>query len=381
MGDINNKQTNIKKNILIIDDSALMRRVLCDIINSDSRYIAKDCAADGLIALKMLSGNQYDAIILDINMPNMNGIEFLKELRRRKIWQRVIVFSTDTIEGAEITITALELGALEFIHKPSNMLDSKKDEFKRRFLDILSNVISVPLEQVAKQADKNVNLKFNSNKNVSHTQGVNNDKIDIHSANNLCSGKGKLVAIACSTGGPKALQRVIPYLPYNLDAPVLVVQHMPAGFTASLANRLDSISQIDCSEAKEHEIVKSSHVYIACGGKHLKINSSGGQQVELIFGDEPPREGVKPCANYMYESLVNSEFDEIICVVMTGMGSDGTKGIQELAKHKKVYIIAQDADSSTVYGMPKSIAETGLVNQIVDLDHIAKEIINKVGVK
>ena len=190
----------------------------------------------------------------------------------------------------------------------------------------------------------------------------------------------KIVALASSTGGPKALQSVIPRLPAGLDAPVLVVQHMPKGFTASLAERLNDLSDIKVKEAQEGEELQKGIVYIAMGGKHMNVKLSSAGKYTFHLSDEPNREGVKPCANYMYESLMDSRYDNIVCVVMTGMGADGTEGIRNLETKKKVHVIAQDQDSSTVFVMPKSVIVDGLSDQVVPLEQIAQEIILQVGV-
>ncbi len=175
------------------------------------------------------------------------------------------------------------------------------------------------------------------------------------------------------------MQSVVPRIPSKLNAPVVIVQHMPAGFTASLAERLNSLSEAEVKEAAEGDVLLPGKVYIAKGGMHLKIRYSGGRHV-VYYSDEPPREGVKPCANYMYEALAESKYDEVVCAVMTGMGADGTKGISYLKGKKKIHVIAQDEDSCAVYGMPKSIVVSGLANQVVPLEQIAQEIIMNVGV-
>ena len=206
------------------------------------------------------------------------------------------------------------------------------------------------------------------------------DKIDVSTYKNIKSHKKKIVALACSTGGPKSLQQVIPVLPKNLDSGVVVVQHMPAGFTASLAQRLNEMSEIRVKEAEHGEIIKKGVVYIAPGGQHLKIVKSGSEY-KIELNREPAIDGLRPCANIMYQSLENSDFDEITCVVLTGMGADGTKGIKGLAaKKKNIHVIAQDEDSCVVYGMPKAIAQTGLVDEVVALNHIASSITKNVGV-
>lgn len=190
----------------------------------------------------------------------------------------------------------------------------------------------------------------------------------------------KIVAIAVSTGGPKALQHVIPKLPVDLDAPVVLVQHMLAGFTKDLAKRLNEISRIEVKEASHYEAVKKGCVYLARGGKHLNYAASMGLGT-LYYSDQPNRQGVKPCSDYLYESLADSPFDEVVCVVMTGMGCDATEGILHLEKRKKIFVIAQDEESCTVYGMPRSIIEAKKANKIVPLDQIAQEIILRVGVR
>jgi len=187
----------------------------------------------------------------------------------------------------------------------------------------------------------------------------------------------KLVAIASSTGGPRALQTLISSLPGDLEVPVLIVQHMPVGFTASLADRLNSISQLTVVEAKDGETVFPNHVYLSKGGAHMNVRRRGNRHV-IEYSDEGTREGVKPCANYMYESLADCMYDEIICVVLTGMGADGTQGIGNLIRAKKVYVIAQNAESCAVYGMPRSAVRARIVDKELTLTLIANEITMKV---
>ena len=189
----------------------------------------------------------------------------------------------------------------------------------------------------------------------------------------------KIVAIAISTGGPKSLQSVIPLLPKDLNAPVVIVQHMPEGFTEGLAQSLDKSSDIEVVEASEGDVLKKGCVYFSKGGKHLKLVKVASK-VRVHYGDEPTREGVKPCANYMYESLIGCGYDEIICVVMTGMGSDGTEGIGNLRKKEKIFCISQEGSSCVVDGMPKAVRRAGYSDAEVELDKIAQEIILHVGV-
>lgn len=358
------------KKILVVDDSTLMRRVMCDIINSDERFQVVDQAYDGEAAYLLLKEKQYDGVILDINMPKMNGIQLLRMLQKDRIKAKIMMASTDTHEGAAVTLECLELGAIDFIEKPANILFLKGDGFKRKFIDILLTVVNSYQTNIAKES---LVSKQKQEEQVNKLTSI------VKKSQPISSGQ-KVVAIACSTGGPKALQSVIPKLPAELSAPVLIVQHMPKGFTKSLAERLDTLSKISVKEAEEGDVLENGKVYIAQGGKHLKVEVKGGKSC-IHYTDEPAREGVKPCANYMYESLMSSNYSQVVCVVLTGMGADGTKGIVNLETAKKIHVIAQDEGSSTVYGMPKSIAATGLVNQVVSLDDVAQEIISSVGVK
>ena len=357
------------KNILVVDDSALMRSVICDIINSDSRFKVTDRATNGEEALDLLMKKTYDAVVLDVNMPKMNGLELLKALRDRKIAAKVVMASTDTRDGAKTTLDALSLGAIDFVHKPDRAFECKNGSFDKKLMNILDVVChskaSVFKEETPEERKAQMEV---SRKLADWVKGSSKGF------------KGKqVIALASSTGGPKALQEVVPKLPKNIKAQMVIVQHMPAGFTQSLADRLNDLSEIKVSEAVEGEFLEDGHVYIAKGGKHLNIDNVGGR-LKVRYSDEPTREGVKPCANYMFESLAKSDAERIICVVLTGMGADGTEGIVNLKKSKNIFVIAQDENSSTVYGMPKAIYKTGLTNEVVPLDQVAQEIIMNAGV-
>lgn len=386
-----------KKNILVVDDSALMRRLISDIINSDNRFIVKDLATNGIEGLDYIIKNhaKYDAVILDVNMPKMNGLELLEQLQKHCIKITVIMVSTLTKEGAKETIIALERGAFDFITKPENYLEAKENSFKNRLLDML--VVATGVPAVTQAADMSVKETSRAEKTsmkrqeASSLNSKNNEEKNYVAVNKRMQfaphkrytgkkeGKNKLVALACSTGGPKSLQLVIPKLPANLDAPVILVQHMPSGFTNSLAQRLNDISNVSVKEAADGDILKKGYVYIAPGGRQMKVcKTNAGYKIAIL--DEPARDGLKPCANIMYESLMNSDYDEITCVILTGMGADGTNGIGMLGEKKELYVIAQDEETSVVYGMPRAIAEAKQVDEVVSLDKIADAITKNVGV-
>ncbi len=368
------------KKVLVVDDSALMRRVLFDIINSDGELQAEDYAMNGLEALEILrSGKKFDAMVLDINMPKMNGIELLRELRRDGIRINVLIVSTLAKEGAKETIQALELGAFDFVTKPDSLAEAKGDSFGSRLVSMLYAATGV--SSGVEEKNGSVAVQETPKAVPSMPQKIRRGDASKHSKKPLGSGARKLVALACSTGGPKALQYVIPFLPKNLDAPVLVVQHMPEGFTGSLSKRLDELSEIHVEEAVHGETIQKGSVYMARGGSQMRLIEKGKKEHSLSVTVEAARNGLKPCADIMYESLMKSSFDEIVCVVMTGMGMDGTKGILQLEQTNKIYVIAQDEPTSTVYGMPKAIYEAGAVDQVVELKKIADAITEHVGVR
>lgn len=380
------------KKVIIIDDSALMRRVLSDIIETDKRFVVDSTAANGLDALDQIvkEPKRFELAILDINMPKMNGMEFLEQIEKLNLPLKVIVVSTVAKEGAKETIRCLELGAFDFVTKPESFIEAKGDSFRQRIIQKLC---------VASGFEENHKEQKNLSDTVSQKSGSDEKKpggrvADIKQISALRAGSvktekapfkrvganaKKLIALACSTGGPKALNTLIPMLPKNLDAPMLIVQHMPEGFTNSLAQRLDELSTIHVKEAENGEQIQKGVVYIAKGGSQLRLKQSGKSNLLQVTVEEA-RNGLKPCADIMYESLLDCDFDEIICVVLTGMGADGTLGISQLNNKKNIYVISQTKETCIVYGMPKVVAEAGLSDEVVPLEKIADSIIKIVGV-
>ena len=245
----------MKKNILIIDDSALMRRVLSDIINSDDRFLSNEYAINGLEGLKLLQnkGKYFDAVLLDINMPKMNGIELLEELYRKKIKATIIIVSTIAKKEARETIHALELGAFDFVTKPESFVEVKSNSFANHILECLAMATHAEGKEKKRKQDEN------PGKPAEKVEKPVKQKIQKKVLAVPTAAAKKLVALACSTGGPKALHSVIPGLPKNLDAGVLIVQHMPGGFTKSLADRLNELSSIYVKEAEDGELLQKRY--------------------------------------------------------------------------------------------------------------------------
>lgn len=360
---------NIKK-ILVVDDSAFMRRVISDIINSDSRCEVIATAVNGKDGLKKIKELKPDAITLDIQMPIMDGLTMLKKLNE-SMPTPVIMMSTLTQKGAKETINALELGAFDFVTKPDNIFkvnsEAIKDELIEKILLSISSrksigkaAGSVPVMPVPKST-----VRVNERKQVYKKRG-----------NKL----SKLVAIGTSTGGPRALQSVLPYIPGDVEAGFVIVQHMPPGFTKSLSERLNQLSQISVKEAEDGDIIENGWAYIAPGDYHLVVcdKSDGTLYIKLEGG--PQVGGHKPAVNVMMKSIATIKQKKFIGVIMTGMGADGTEGLVELHEKRDIHIIAQDSESCVVYGMPKALVNSGITDEIVSLNKIADSIVRELEV-
>lgn len=377
------------KKIMIIDDSALMRRALSDIMKHTSEYKVAYTANNGDNAYEIIMMHKDISLILcDIDMPGLDGISLLRAIRRDGI-TTPLIFITSRQDSAT-AIEAIKAGASEFLRKPERLFRDDDPEFREILLTSLAKHSLPPIEDSSASAAPEYARASKQTKSLTHREAERTEQPEkpVHGNTEILKSKVAskpgskiLVALVCSTGGPKALQFVIPKLPSNLNAPVVMVQHMPKGFTASLAQRLDTMSEVKVQEAVEGKVIEKGNVYIAKGGMHMVLNQSG-RDVSLAFDDSPPIVGLKPCGNLMYDSIVKLDcYDEIVCVVLTGMGSDGTKGIQALKNAgKKIYVIAQDEASSTVYGMPKAIFDSGLTDVVCDIHEVADHITKKVGV-
>lgn len=344
--------------VLIVDDSAFMRKILSDMIDSEDSLSVIGTATDGKDALDKIAKLNPDVITLDVEMPVMDGINCLKEIMQR-FPKPVIMLSSGTEHGAELTIRALDEGAVDFIAKPKNIFEIKNEK-KRN--EIIEKII------IAK------NIKFNTFKCKPR------DSDDNHAVKSSKVLK-YIIAIGTSTGGPKALQSVIPFLPGDIPAAVLIVQHMPPGFTNSLAERLDSKSELVVKEASHKERILAGHVYIAPGDSHMLIETASNGDIMINLDKSPPVSGHRPSVDVMMKSLSATGLKNIIGVIMTGMGADGSDGIKKLKDVNKSYIIAQDEETSVVFGMPKMAIQTGAVDKVVSLDKISEEIIQYLGVR
>jgi two-component system chemotaxis response regulator CheB len=345
--------------VLVVDDSAFMRKIISDIINSDPELTVIGTAANGIECLAKITQLNPDLVTLDIEMPVMDGLTTLRKIMKVSPLP-VLMVSSLTKKGAEQTINALNWGAVDFITKPSpdavTNIDLVKSDLLRKIRTIAGTRNKLP--------------KLYSNPNIAKPTSTSYASPVIGRLLN------KLVLMGTSTGGPRALHQVLPGLPANLDAGILIVQHMPPGFTKSLAERLDSISKIKVKEAEQGEEVRPGCAYIAPGDYHLTVSHKKTANRELLINlsKAEPLRGHRPSVDVMLDSVAAEFRSQMVCVIMTGMGQDGSQGIINI-KNRGGKIIAQDQSTSIIYGMPRAAVETGKVDKVVPLPQIADEIL------
>ena len=368
--------------VLVVDDTIVYRKAISDIIEEIPGVELVGVAHNGKIALAKIATLKPDILTLDIEMPQMNGIELLEEIQRNKLDVGAIMVSTLTATGSDMTMRALELGAFDFILKPQskNQTEGKKE-------------IKAALEPILKAFSRSrfsTSLLRRTGRIVpgagSLSKPVTSRPLTTMPSPAstpvrppaLRRGKSEIVTIGISTGGPNALNQMLPRLPGNLGVPILIVQHMPPVFTKSLAASLDKKCQLQVKEAENGENIQPNVVYIAPGGKQMKlVAGTDGLNRKIKITDDPPENSCKPSVDYLFRSIGDYYVGRSTAVIMTGMGSDGTKGLAIL-KEKGAYIIGQDELSCIVYGMPKAPAELGYLDSVVPLGQIAEEIVKSV---
>ncbi|MEW9667654.1 chemotaxis response regulator protein-glutamate methylesterase [Ammoniphilus sp. 3BR4] len=348
-----------KIRVLVVDDSAFMRKVISDILSQDPKIEVVDKARNGLEGIEKVKQLSPDVVTMDVEMPAMNGLEALDYLMKHHPVP-VIMLSSLTQEGASATIKALELGAVDFIPKPSGSIS----------LDI-HKVEDQIVAKVKAAAGANLNRHlFLSSSPVKQT----GYKIKALSSQNELP---KLILIGTSTGGPKALQIVLASLPSNLPAAILIVQHMPSGFTKSLSQRLNSICDIQVMEAEDGMVINRGSAYIAPGDYHMELKRKSSGSLVIRLNQTEPKSGHRPSVDMLFESVAQLDYPDTYAVVMTGMGSDGTKGIKALKTTRGCKeVIAEDESTCVVFGMPKAAIASGNVDTVLPLpkigDYLAK---------
>ena len=346
--------------VLVVDDSALMRRLITDLLESDPGVKVAGTARDGLEALQQIDALHPDVVTLDVRMPRMSGLEALERIMREMPLPVVMLSGLDE---PEVAFEALELGAVDFVLKPSGTISV--DLYKIR--DELLEKVKVAVLANASKLARRASLSTPEAGLVSAPLPLSLPLVD--------SDLRWALTVAASTGGPRTLEKFLQALPSDLPAAVLVVQHMPAGFTASLARRLNTRIPLRVKEAQDRDLMEPSWVYIAQAGHHLILEPSAGKnRTQLRLDDSPPVMGLRPAADVLMKSAAQIYGPRCIGLVLTGMGSDGTRGIQAVKEHGG-QTLAQDRATSVIYGMPRSAADSGFVDQVLPLEDIAPAIL------
>ena len=393
--------------VLIADDSAFMRKVLSDMFASQPDFEVAGTARNGQETVEKVRELSPDLVTLDVNMPVMDGLEALDIIMKEHPIP-VVMLSSLTQKGTEQTVKALALGAVDFISKAGGSISSidgitgeilekcraaAKAHARKTTLapppkpasagPPVMKRIQLPLRQGYKPQES---ARPPEPAAPAHTFAKRNNPLLKRNANppappnrpsalpmtDMGRGAEKLVVIGTSTGGPQALQNVITRLPGNLPCGVVIVQHMPAGFTKALADRLNTISEIAVKEAEDGESIRPGQVYIAPGNYHLRIRNG----TQIVLGQDPPVGNHRPAVNVMFSSVA-SLGRKLVAVIMTGMGCDGCEGMREI-KEAGGYSIAQDEPTCVVYGMPKAVVDAGLADEIKPVQNIAQAIVEAV---
>jgi len=355
--------------ILVVDDSTLYRKTVKEILAGIPIVQIVGSASTGRMALRQINSLRPDLLILDVEMPEMNGLKVLEYIAQHDIPVGAIMLSSFTNRGSQMTLRALELGAFDFIPKP---LTGNMELNKRAIKDCLvPMLIAFDRHRKIRQSlgGSPVAQRKSRAANIPAAPAVLPTNQTDHYDREI-----KIVVIGISTGGPQALSRIVREIPLQLGVPIAIVQHMPPIFTRELANRLDSQSGLSVKEAEDGESVLPNTIYIAPGGRQMKIvNNTGNDTKHISITDDLPENNYKPSANYLFRSVADLYGRHAIGVIMTGMGSDGMLGLR-LMKRQGATIIAQDPKTCVVYGMPRGPIEAGLVDAVVPLHKIAQAI-------
>jgi two-component system chemotaxis response regulator CheB len=353
---------NMKTKLLIVDDSRIFRSAVEESLAGERDIEVIGSVWNGVKAIEFIKSNPPDLVTLDVEMPDMDGLETLKAIQKinaSKSKSRsigVIMLSSHTQNGADITVKALELGAFDFIPKPEG-------KNLKENIDILRRQLVVKIRYFA---SKRISTRLIESPIAMPTTPEITTKLP-------ASSSVKAILIGVSTGGPKALANMLPLLCEKVNVPIFIAQHMPPTFTQSLAKSLDAKCRNTVMECKNNEVIRRRHVYIAPGGRHMLLIKRH-QTIRTVVNNQAPEKGCKPSVNILFRSGATVYGKDIIAIVLTGMGVDGTEGARIL-KRAGAFIIAQDEETSVVWGMPGSVEASGNADIVLPLDKIPQAII------
>jgi two-component system chemotaxis response regulator CheB len=350
--------------ILIVDDSVVFRSQIKSAVDSSLRVDYVATAANGKIAIQKLEQEKFDVMTLDMEMPEMNGMETLKEIKARNIPVKVVVFAAQTKRGAASAIEALRLGAIDVVPKPDGSQTSFEDALdhvKLQLMPILREVDSGLLMASAQKIPDATSSELDrSSKTMFPTiEAQKYTKILVESF------KPKAIVIGCSTGGPNALEVIFEYIRAPIKVPVLIVQHMPPVFTASLAERIAAITGVEAAEGRHGEIVRDGRIYVAPGDFHMGLAMASGA-VSIKISQGPKRCNVRPAVDVLFEDAASCYEHQLGGIILTGMGEDGMLGCRAI-KQKGGGVVIQDKESSVVWGMPGAVHAAGAFDKVAPL--------------
>lgn len=351
-------------NVLVVDDTIVYRKILSEVLESLEGVQLLGTASQGRLALARMEQTPADLVLLDVEMPEMDGLETLGHLRKRWPETDVVMVSGTNMSSAEITVQALEQGALDFIRKPEG---SDPEASRQELRDKLRPLI------------RHIGTRRNMRAPVAPKAALP-PPLPSPTLSRPMLGRIEVVGIGVSTGGPNALAEVIPLLPADFPVPILVVQHMPPTFTASLAEHLDRRSHLRVCEAREGEPIQTGNVYIAPGGKHMVVRrheTGNGRQRIIGLNENPPENSCRPSVDVLFRSMAAQYDGGIAALVMTGMGNDGCEGVRTL-KRRGCHCLTQSAETCVVYGMPMAVDEAGLSDEQIPLHFLAQRLVRLV---
>jgi two-component system, chemotaxis family, protein-glutamate methylesterase/glutaminase len=375
--------------VVIVDDSAFMRKVIGDLLEGDPEIKVIGKGRNGKEAVQLVEKLQPDVVTLDIEMPVMNGLEALGAIMENHPVP-VLMLSSLTKQGASETIRALEIGAVDFISKPSGSISLDIHKIGSDIIAKVKAASRVNISRLRSSPESSNALRLVHQGSMSAARSmvdkaktkadVEMPTIRTYEARKGSGGfshekTGNLIAIGTSTGGPKALQVVLREIPGNFDGTIAVVQHMPPGFTRSLAQRLDSLCEIRVVEAEDNQVLEKGTAYIAPGNYHMEIKEKADGQLYVSLNQSEPRGGHRPSVDTLFESVAKLKQPSKYAVIMTGMGSDGTYGLRRLKETGVQSIIAEDESTCVVFGMPRAAIQSGVVDYIAPLYDIAKLLV------
>ncbi|MGB0370035.1 MAG: chemotaxis-specific protein-glutamate methyltransferase CheB [Opitutales bacterium] len=369
------------KRVLIVDDSAIYRRIFEQAAKTLPEVKDVITANSGRDAVKAIQKEEFDLVLSDMVMPEMDGITTTREILKVRPGQAIVVVSGVSTREASTTMEALSAGAIDFIPKPkSGSMQDNMSSIARSIKELLS----AATRPITRSSRLETEWKKEPTKPPVKSPSIGSPKLSqvperksIIAQANMGQFNADLVLIGISTGGPNTLQKMLPLLPKDFGAPIIIVQHMPEGFTQALARQLNNSCNLHVKEADEGEIAERGTIYISKGGKHLVVGEKKGPGRYLLkYENSPPVNSCKPAVDVLYSSVAKLSDIKVVSMILTGMGSDGANGVKELISSKSIrtFSITQNAETCVVYGMPRAVDEANLADESLPLQSIHERL-------